>query len=86
MFDDAKTAQLSSEECKLFYETWYGLMGFINESKNIIKVNIKPEYPNDVNDIAVHKVREVLWQNPELIDEYINKTELTQEKIDILRL
>ena len=86
MFDDAKTAQLSSEECKLFYETWYGLMGFVNESKNIIKAKIKPEYPNDVNDIMIHKVREVLWEKPELIDEYINKTELTQEKIDILKL
>ena len=86
IFDDPKTAQLSSEECRVFYETWYGLMGFVNERKHIIKAKIKPEYPNAVSDVMVHKVREVLWEKPEMIDEYISETELPQEKIDILKL
>lgn len=86
MFDDAKTAQLSSDECRLFYETWYGLMGFVNERVGVIKAKIKPEYPNAVSDMMVHKVREVLWEKPEMIDEYISKTELPQEKINILKL
>ena len=86
IFDDEKTAQLSSEECRLFYETWYGLMGFVNDRKNVIKAKIKPEYPNAVSDMRIHKVREVLWEKPELIDEYISETELSQEKIDILKL
>jgi|BioPla2DNA2_1021312.scaffolds.fasta_scaffold27085_3 hypothetical protein len=84
--DDTKSAQLNSDECRLFYETWYGIMGFVNERMGVIKAKIKPEYPNAVNDIMVHKVREVLWKKPELIDEYINETELPQEKIDILKL
>ena len=42
--------------------------------------------PNTVSDMMVHKVREVLWEKPELIDEYISETELPQEKIDILKL
>ncbi|KPU44462.1 hypothetical protein OXPF_19560 [Oxobacter pfennigii] len=86
IFDDEKTSQLSSEECRLFYETWYGLMGFVNDRKNVIKAKIKPEYPNAVSDMMVYKVREVLWENPELIDEYINVSELPQEKTDILKL
>lgn len=86
MFEDAKTAQLSSDECKLFYETWYGLMGFVNERVGVIKAKIKPEYPNAVSDMMVHKVREVLWEKPEMIDEYISRTELPQEKINILKL
>lgn len=86
LVEDAKTAQLSSDECRLFYETWYGLMGFVNERVGVIKAKIKPEYPNTVSDMLVHKVREVLWRKPELIDEYINETALTQEKIDILKL
>ncbi|HVI40666.1 MAG TPA: SEC-C metal-binding domain-containing protein, partial [Anaerovoracaceae bacterium] len=86
IFDDEKTAQLSSEECRLFYETWYGLMGFVNDRKSVIKAKIKPEYPNAVSDMMVHKVREVLWEKPELIDEYISETELPEEKIDILKL
>ena len=86
MVDDTKSAQLNSEECRLFYEIWYGLMGFVNELMGVIKAKIKPEYPNAVSDMMVHKVREVLWKKPELIDEYINETELPQEKIDILKL
>ena len=86
MVDDTKSAQLNSDECRLFYETWYGLMGFVNERMGVIKAKIKPEYPNTVSDMMVHKVREVLWKKPELIDEYINETELPQEKIDILKL
>lgn len=84
--DDAKTAQLSSDECRVFYETWYGLMGFVNERKSVTKAKIKPEYSNTVSDMMVHKVREVLWEKPELIDEYISETKLSQEKIDILKL
>jgi hypothetical protein len=84
--DDTKSAQLNSDECKFFYETWYGLMGFVNERMGVIKAKIKPEYPNTVNDLKVYKVREVLWDKTELIDEYISETELPPEKINILRL
>ena len=86
MFDDTKSAQLNSDECRLFYETWFGLMGFVNERMGVIKAKIRPEYPNAVSDMLIHKVREVLWKKPGLIDEYINETELPQEKIDILKL
>ena len=80
MFDDAKTAQLSSDECRLFYETWYGLMGFVNERVGVIKTKIKPEYPNAVSDMMVYKVREVLWEKPEMIDEYISKPNFHKRK------
>lgn len=86
LFEDVKTAQLTPEECRLFYETWYGLMGFVNERNSVVRAEIKPEYPNAVSDMIIHKVREVLWEKPELIDEYISKAALPQEKIDILRL
>lgn len=85
-FEEGRAAQLSGTECILFYETWYGLMGFVNKKESVIKADIKPEYPNKVSDQMVHKVREVLWENPNLIDEYINEIELSQEKIDILML
>lgn len=84
--DDLRSAQLNSEECRLFYETWYGLMSFVNEREGVIKAKIKPEYPNAVSDVMIHKVREVLWKKPELIDKYISETELSQETIDILKL
>ena len=80
------SAQLSPDECREFYETWYGLMGFVNEKKHVINMRIKAEYPNAVSDMRIHKVREVLWEEPDLIDEYIAKTELPGEQIDILKL
>lgn len=86
ILENTKTAQLSPEECRDFYETWYGLMGFVNEKLNVVNVKIKPEYPNAVSDVIIHKVREVLWENPELIEEYISEINLEQEKIDILGL
>ncbi|WP_446787516.1 YecA family protein [Macellibacteroides fermentans] len=86
LFDDTKIAQLTPDECRLFYETWFGLISFVNERENVIKVKIKPEYPNAVNEMMVHKVREVLWEKPGLIDEYIRETELPEERIDILKL
>lgn len=84
--DEEKTAQLSSEEAWLFYETWFGLMSFVNDRKNVLKAKIKPEYPNSVSNEKIFKVREVLWEHPELIDEYISTAELPQEKSTILKL
>lgn len=80
------TAKLSPAECREFYLIWYGLMGFVNEREGVVKAKIKAEYPNKVNDMIVHKVREVVWENPELIDVYISEALLPQEEIEILKL
>ncbi|ETA80156.1 YecA family protein [Youngiibacter fragilis] len=85
IIDEKKSSQLSADECREFYETWYGLLGFVNERKKVINAVIRPEYPNVVSDMKIHKVREVLWDNPELIEEYIKKTALPQDKIEILK-
>ena len=83
--EKAKTAQLSRSECTLFYETWYGLMGFVNEREKVISASIKPVYPNPISDEEVYKVREVFWENPEMIDDYVNATALSKEKIELLK-
>jgi hypothetical protein len=86
IFDDTKTAQLTPTECREFYETWFGLIAFVNERERVVNIEIKPEYPNAVSEIVVHKVREVLWEKPEIIDEYISEIQLPQETIEILNL
>ncbi len=83
--EQAQTAQLSHSECMLFYETWYGLMGFINEQKKVINALIEPKYPNPVSDELVYKVREVLWKEPKLIDEYLYAVKLPEEKVALLK-
>lgn len=83
---EEQTAQFSSDECRLFYETWYGLLGYVNERRGVVKSRIKAQYPNPVDDLKILRVREALWNEPHLIDEYLNATELPQEKIDIVKL
>ena len=85
MIEKAQTAQLSASECTLFYETWYGLMGFINEQKKIINAKIMPKYPNPVSDEQMYNVRELLWKNPQLIDDYLDAVKLPEEKAELLR-
>jgi hypothetical protein len=85
LIEEAKTAQLSQSECVLFYETWYGLMSFVNERRRVINAVIEPVYPNPVRDEEIYKVRKVLWETPALIDEYLNFTNIPEEKVELLK-
>ena len=69
------TAKLHWSDCTLFYETWYGLMGYINKKEKIIPFEIKPIYPNPINDELIFNVREALWKSPELINSYLAELE-----------
>ncbi|NCU25268.1 hypothetical protein EOM86_00935 [Candidatus Nomurabacteria bacterium] len=82
---DSKTAQLSYRECALFYVTWYGLLGFVNEKKKVINSMIRPMYPNPLGDDQIIKVREVLWNHPNLIDDYVKAVKLPEEQVELLR-
>ncbi|MCL2139819.1 MAG: SEC-C metal-binding domain-containing protein [Treponema sp.] len=83
--EEARTAQLHWSECTLFYETWYGLMGFVNEKKKILETQIKPIYPNPISDELIYKVREALWKSPELITDYLASVNLQREKAELLK-
>jgi hypothetical protein len=83
--EQAKTAQLSESECQLFYETWFGLMGFINDKFKIQDVKIDPVFPNPVSEEQIVKIRMKLWENPALIDDYLAASSLPQEKIELLQ-
>ena len=85
LIQEARTAQLHWSECLLFYETWYGLMGFINDKKKIIPVQIKPIYPNPIGDDLIIKIREELWKNPEIITEYLASVNLPTGKAELLK-
>lgn len=82
--DNLKTAHLSREDGIEYYKIWYGLMHFVNERKHVIQATIKPDFPNITPEEEIYKVREALWENPELIDEYIAETELSKDRIEIL--
>ena len=83
--EEAQTAQLTRSECMLFYETWYGLMGHINKREKVIEAVIKPVWPNPVSDEQVYKIREVLWENPAWIDDYLAAAVLPDETRELLK-
>jgi len=84
LLESVQNSYLSFDECELFYDIWYDLINFVNERENVVITKFRPDYPYSFDDLI--KVRERLWEKPELIDEYISEIELPKEKIDILRL
>ncbi|MCL2288397.1 MAG: SEC-C metal-binding domain-containing protein [Candidatus Bathyarchaeota archaeon] len=81
-----RTAQLSSNECKLFYETWYKLLDFVNNRYNITDMYIDLVYPSFHDELELYKLREKLWEEPKLIGAFLkeNKT-LTVEECSLLQ-
>jgi uncharacterized protein YchJ len=81
---EAKTSQLSHADYMLFCDIWYRLLSFVNHKLKIIDDKNKQVSPSFVSEDDLYKLRLELWNNPELIHEYISKTALTQEKVAIL--
>ena len=85
--ESSGTAQLSHNERKLFYETWYKLLNFINQKYAVSNVRIMPMYPAVHDEAELYKIREKLWANPKMIEEFVNSTDsLSDEEIGLLRL
>ena len=86
IIEEAKTAQLTRSECVLFYETWYGLLGYVNEQKKVVNITkIMSAKPNLLGSGYLADLRDVLWENPALIDDYINSVQLPNEKVELLK-
>ncbi len=78
--------RLTFDQTQRFYELWYGVMGFVNEKYEIINEKIKPVYPNDIGDEEMYEVRNALWKNVDLIDEYITESNLSSEDASTLKM
>jgi hypothetical protein len=86
LINNSGSAQLSPDERKLFYETWYKLLTFINEKYNITHTEINPEYLSFHDETELYKIREKIWGKPELINEFIeNGNNLSEEEIGLLK-
>jgi len=60
-------------------------LGFINKKKKLIDEEIEPIYPNPVSEEFFYKIREELWQNPELINDYLSSVNPGTEKTELLK-
>jgi hypothetical protein len=83
---ESGSAQLSFSERKFFYETWYKLLDFVNRKYGILNIRIDPVYPSYHDETQLHKIRERLWANPELITEFTGSDyRLSKEEISLLQ-
>jgi hypothetical protein len=72
---EAKTARLSDEECMLFYATWHALLNFVNAKEKVLSADVEPFSLTMMSDEELLKVRNVLWEKPRLIGEFITVLE-----------
>ena len=79
-------ARLSGDESYFFYATWYKLLDFVNKKLKIVDCEISP-WPEDEHDgTACFKIRERLWENPKIIDEFLRGAKgLSYEETCLLR-
>ena len=81
-------AQLSYSERKLFYDTWYRLLDYVNRKLRVVNYKFSLSYPDYHDETLLHKIRDRLWESPELIGEFISDSgsngNLDGEEISLL--
>jgi len=63
---------LHPEEAKIFFKNWLGLLAFVNDKYNLVKNFGHPKKPAGINHEKVVKIKTKLWENVDIIDEYVN--------------
>lgn len=82
--EDLKTAQLQQADAREFFHIWFSLISFIN-----FFGPDAPEYDLEYSansNLEIYKLRTLLWEHPELIDDYIKAADLPKEHVEILKL
>jgi uncharacterized protein YecA (UPF0149 family) len=86
LIEKGKAAQLSYSECKLFYETWYKLLDFVNQKLNVVNYKFSLKYQDYHDELLLLKIREKIWENPQIIGEFLRNTgNLSDEAINLLQ-
>jgi len=78
---------LTQQEISQFYKIWCALIWGVNEKQGIVPKFEKPVYGQNMKQEPFIKIRSVLWDNPEWIDDFIIDNEygdLTEVELGIL--
>ena len=67
------------EERKIFFKNWLGLLAFVNEKHRLIRNFGYPKKPFGLKQEDITKIKTKLWENTEVIDEYISSVDLPEE-------
>ena len=75
---------LSKEDAELFYKLFFSLLNYINNKFKINNEIQKLYYGKSVDPRAVKEIADRLWENTELIDEYLTEEKLPEEHKNII--
>jgi len=83
--DMNEAAQITPEERKFFYETWYKLLDYVNRKLKVVNYEFSLTYLDIRDESQLMKIRDEMWKNPHLISEFINVVDnLTASEIELL--
>jgi len=71
MTKTSRSAQLLYSERDLFYETWYKLLYYVNKKHKVVKYKFNIRYDEPKDEMQLHKIRDLLWEQPEIINDFI---------------
>ena len=76
---------LSKGERDLFFQVWLGLLSFVNKRYGIAPSFGHPKRADEVSSKrTVYKLRNALWENDAIIDDYIQETKPPRTHKNIL--
>jgi hypothetical protein len=78
---------LSSEDTKLYFKLMWSLQYYVNQQRGLLKEITTLEEYADLPSEKKLKVRNALWDNPKLIDAYLqeNPEKLSNDELEIVR-
>jgi hypothetical protein len=77
---------ISQEEAAEFFRIWLGLLAFVNDKFQIVEGFGHPTVPTSLSPGDVFPVRDKLWEDASIIDEYIaSQWDMPREDIAVLK-
>ena len=77
---------LEPEDSKIFFDNWLRLLAFVNDKYNLVKDFGHPESPVDIKPEIIIKIKTKLWEDVNLIDEYIDSSpKLSKNNTQIIK-
>lgn len=77
--ENGRTAQLSADDCKFFFSTFFKMLGYVNAQLNVTAHKFNPKSSMALNRQEALAIRNKLWENPHLIGEYAKFMGFSQE-------
>lgn len=78
---------LSEQDASMFYKTWLGLLEFINQMHQIVPGLTDMKNATSLNPQEVYQIRNKLWEDENLIDEYLQQygSALSTRETELIR-